>query len=46
MLEGYGSYNNEIINIIEDVLVQEGIPLDATYRQRILGMKEYIKRII
>jgi D-cysteine desulfhydrase len=45
VLEGYGSYNNEIINIIKDVLVQEGIPLDATYTGKgFWGMKEYIKK--
>ncbi len=45
VLDGYGSYNNEIIDIIKDVLVREGIPLDATYTGKgFWGMKEYIKK--
>ena len=45
VLDGYGSYNDEIIDIIKDVLVREGIPLDVTYTGKgFWGMKEYIKK--
>lgn len=44
VLEGYGSYNNEIVNTIKEVLMAEGIPLDTTYTGKAFwGMKEYIK---
>lgn len=45
VLDGYDSYNDEIIDIIKDVLVREGIPLDVTYTGKgFWGMKEYIKK--
>lgn len=43
VLDGYGSYNEEIINTIKEVLIQDGIPLDTTYTGKAFwGMKEYI----
>ncbi|WP_326907817.1 1-aminocyclopropane-1-carboxylate deaminase/D-cysteine desulfhydrase [Sedimentibacter sp. MB31-C6] len=45
VLDGYGAYNNEIIETIKEALIQEGIPLDTTYTGKgFWGMKEYIKR--
>lgn len=45
VLDGYGTYNNEILETIKEVLIQEGIPLDTTYTGKgFWGMKEYIKR--
>ena len=44
VLDGYGAYNNEIIELIKDVITHEGIPLDTTYTGKgFWGMKEYIK---
>lgn len=45
VLEGYGSYNDDILNTIKQVLVQDGIPMDTTYTGKAFwGMKEYIKK--
>lgn len=45
ILNGYGSYNSQILNTIKQVLVKEGIPLDTTYTGKAFwGMKEYIKK--
>ena len=45
VLNGYGSYNNEVIKTIEEVLIKEGIPLDTTYTGKgFWGMEEYIKK--
>lgn len=44
VLDGYGTYNDEIMNVIKDVLIREGIPLDTTYTGKgFWGMTEYIK---
>lgn len=44
VLDGYGAYDNKIIDLIRDVLTKEGIPLDTTYTGKgFWGMKEYIK---
>lgn len=44
VLDGYGTYNNEVIEVIREVLIEDGIPLDTTYTGKGLwGMKEYIK---
>lgn len=44
ILDGYGSYNNDILQTIRDVLINEGIPLDTTYTGKAFwGMTEYIK---
>lgn len=44
VLDGYGSYNEEVIHTIREVLIQNGIPLDTTYTGKAFwGMKEYIK---
>lgn len=41
---GYGKYNNEIVNIVKQVLLCDGIPLDLTYTGKAFwGMSEYIK---
>jgi len=45
ILEGYGSYNDEIIQTIRDVLIKDGIPLDPIYTGKSYwGMKKYIKK--
>ena len=45
VLEGYGSYNSRILQTIEQVLVNDGIPLDKTYTGKgYWGMKEFIKK--
>ncbi|WP_018394781.1 pyridoxal-phosphate dependent enzyme [Bacillus sp. 37MA] len=42
---GYGQYNNSIVQSIEDVLLNDGIPLDTTYTGKAFwGMKEYIHK--
>lgn len=44
ILDGYGSYNKEILITVKDVLMNEGVPLDSTYTGKAYwGMKEYIK---
>lgn len=43
ILEGYGNYNKDILEIAKEVMVKEGIPLDTTYTAKTFwGMKEYI----
>ena len=45
VLDGYGSYNKEILHTIKQVLISNGIPLDPTYTGKAYwGMKEYIKK--
>ncbi|WP_077358732.1 1-aminocyclopropane-1-carboxylate deaminase/D-cysteine desulfhydrase [Virgibacillus halodenitrificans] len=45
ILEGYGSYNNKVLQTIKEVLVHDGIPLDTSYTGKAFwGMKEYIKK--
>jgi len=45
VLDGYGSYNQDILQTIKQVLIREGIPLDTTYTGKAYwGMKEYIKK--
>ena len=45
VLDGYGSYNDDIIKTIKHVLVQDGIPMDSIYTGKAYwGMKEYIKK--
>lgn len=45
VLDGYGSYNKEVLLTIKEVLIKEGIPLDTTYTGKAYwGMKEYIKK--
>lgn len=45
VIDGYGSYNDEVIKTIKEMLIKEGIPLDATYTGKgFWGMKEYIKK--
>lgn len=44
VLDGYGAYNNDVLEVIREVLIKDGIPLDTTYTGKgFLGMKEYIK---
>ena len=44
VLDGYGAYNNEILEVIREVLIKEGIPLDNTYTGKgFWGMKKYIR---
>ena len=45
VLGGYGSYNDEILITIKEILKNDGIPLDATYTGKAYwGMTEYIKK--
>lgn len=45
VLDGYGIYNDSILQTIKEVLIQDGIPMDATYTGKAFwGMKEYIKK--
>lgn len=45
VLDGYGCYNQEILQTIREMLIKEGIPLDPTYTGKAFwGMKEYIKQ--
>ncbi|WP_339213279.1 pyridoxal-phosphate dependent enzyme [Ornithinibacillus sp. FSL M8-0202] len=45
VLDGYGSYNDKILQTIKDVLIKDGIPMDTTYTGKAFwGMKEYIKK--
>ncbi|RKD23240.1 hypothetical protein BEP19_12880 [Ammoniphilus oxalaticus] len=44
VLGGYGNYNNEIINVINEMLSHDGISLDPTYTGKAFwGMTEYLK---
>ena len=44
VLDGYGSYNKEVVDTIKEVLIHDGIPLDTIYTGKAFwGMKEYIK---
>ncbi len=44
VLGGYGSYNNDILQTIKEILIRDGIPMDTTYTGKgFWGMKEYIK---
>lgn len=45
VLDGYDTYNDEILQTIREVLMTDGIPLDATYTGKAFwGMKKYIKK--
>ena len=45
VLDGYGSYNEDILDTIKELLIKDGIPLDTTYTGKAFwGMKEYIKK--
>ncbi|WP_053218192.1 1-aminocyclopropane-1-carboxylate deaminase/D-cysteine desulfhydrase [Virgibacillus senegalensis] len=45
VLDGYGSYNDKILQTIRDVLINDGIPMDTTYTGKAFwGMKEFIKK--
>ena len=45
VLDGYGSYNDKILQTIRDVLINDGIPMDTTYTGKAFwGMKEYINK--
>lgn len=42
---GYGTYNNKVVNTVKKLLIEEGVPMDLTYTGKgFWGMKEYIKR--
>lgn len=44
ILEGYGSYNKQILVTIKSVLMNDGIPMDTTYTGKAFwGMKEFIR---
>jgi D-cysteine desulfhydrase len=43
VLDGYGTYNNDILQTIKEVLICDGIPMDTTYTGKAFwGMKNYI----
>ena len=43
VLDGYGSFNSEILTLIKKVLLNEGIPLDQVYTGKgFWGMEQYI----
>ncbi len=45
ILDGYGSYNAQILITIKEVLKRDGIPMDTTYTGKAYwGMKEYIMK--
>lgn len=45
ILNGYGQYNIEILNVIKKTLQIDGLPLDTTYTGKAFyGMLEYIKQ--
>lgn len=45
VLEGYGSYNREILDVIRSVFVSDGIPLDTTYTGKAFwGMQRYLEK--
>ena len=42
---GYGNYNEQILNCIDEVMALEGTPLNRTYSGKAFwGMQEYIKK--
>jgi D-cysteine desulfhydrase len=45
ILDGYGSYNDKILQTFKDVLINDGIPMDTSYTSKAFwGLKEYIKK--
>lgn len=45
VLEGYGSYNTNVLSTVREILLIDGIPLDTTYTGKAFwGMCEYIKK--
>jgi len=45
ILEGYGSYNSEVVEIISKVMINSGINLDRTYTGKAFwGMSEFLKK--
>src|SRR5699024_61265 len=43
IIDGYGTSNEEVLEIIEGTLINDGIPLDKTYTGKAFwGMKEFI----
>jgi len=45
VIDGYGTYNTEIIHTIKEILMNEGISLDTTYTGKAFwGMKQYVKK--
>lgn len=45
VFEGYGHYNNQIEKLVQDIMINAGIPLDTTYTGKAFyGMMEYIKK--
>lgn len=45
VLDGYGTYNQNILQLIKSVLLNDGIPLDPTYTGKAYwGMLEFIKK--
>ncbi|MFC5465579.1 1-aminocyclopropane-1-carboxylate deaminase/D-cysteine desulfhydrase [Lederbergia graminis] len=44
-LDGYGHYNNKILEIIKEILTTDGIPMDPTYTGKAFwGMNELLKK--
>ena len=44
ILGGYGTYNNDILRTIKEILIRDGIPMDTIYTGKAFwGMKNYIR---
>ncbi|NLX03265.1 MAG: pyridoxal-phosphate dependent enzyme [Syntrophomonadaceae bacterium] len=45
VVDGYGTYNKDILRTTKEVLIRDGIPMDPTYTGKAYwGMKEYIMK--
>jgi D-cysteine desulfhydrase len=45
IMGGYGDYNQDILNVIKEVLLLNGIPLDTTYTGKaFFGMQKYLDK--
>lgn len=45
LLDGYGTYNYEIVDLIKMMMIKEGIPMDPVYTGKAFwGMKKYLKK--
>lgn len=44
VLDGYGTYNKEILKTIREIIISDGVPMDTTYTGKAFwGMKNYIE---
>ncbi len=43
-LGGYGQYNNEVKSVIDNIMLQDGIPMDTTYVGKAFwGMRKFLE---